>query len=85
LAIGLTSIFSHSVGGITGAASKITGTVGKGIAALTLDEDYQRKRQEAINRRPQNFTEGMAQGVQGLGQGIVSGLFLSNFYMMHWS
>ncbi|KAI6171307.1 Vacuolar protein sorting-associated protein 13C [Aphelenchoides bicaudatus] len=73
-AIGLTSIISHSVGGITGAASKITGTVGKGIAALTMDEEYQRKRQEAINRRPQNFTEGMARGVDNLTQGVVQGV-----------
>jgi vacuolar protein sorting-associated protein 13A/C len=40
---------------------------------LTLDEEYQRKRQEGMNRRPQNFTEGMARGVEGLGQGIVEG------------
>lgn len=38
-----------------------------------MDEDYQRKRQEAINRRPQNFTEGMARGVDNLTQGVVQG------------
>jgi vacuolar protein sorting-associated protein 13A/C len=70
----LTSLFSHTVGGTVGAVSRITGTVGKGIAALTLDDEYQRKRQEAINRRPQGFTEGMARGADTLRQGIVEGV-----------
>lgn len=66
LATGVKSLFGHTVGGAAGAVSRITGTLGKGIAALTLDEEYQRRRQEAINRRPANFTEGMAQGAKGL-------------------
>lgn len=41
---------------------------------MTLDEDYQRKRQQAINRRPQNFSEGMARGAKGVGQGFYEGI-----------
>jgi vacuolar protein sorting-associated protein 13A/C len=74
LALGVRSLFGHTVGGAAGAASRITGTLGKGVAALTMDDDYQRRRQEAINRRPQNFGEGMARGVKGLGQGVASGV-----------
>uniref|UniRef100_A0A914DD96 Vacuolar protein sorting-associated protein 13 n=1 Tax=Acrobeloides nanus TaxID=290746 RepID=A0A914DD96_9BILA len=74
LALGVQSLFSHTVGGAAGAVSRITGTLGKGIAALTLDEEYQRKRQEALNRRPNNFGEGIAQSARGLGQGVFEGV-----------
>lgn len=46
----------------------------QGIAALTLDEEYQRKRQQAINRRPQTIGEGVARGAKGLGQGLYEGI-----------
>uniref|UniRef100_A0A183CJS6 VPS13_C domain-containing protein n=1 Tax=Globodera pallida TaxID=36090 RepID=A0A183CJS6_GLOPA len=42
--IGLTSAFSHTVCGVLGLTSRITGTVGKSVAALTMDEDFQRHR-----------------------------------------
>ena len=44
-------MFGHTVGGMSGAMSKITGTFGKGVAALTLDDEYQRKRRENISKR----------------------------------
>lgn len=44
------------------------------MAALTLDEDYQRKRQEALNRKPQNLGEGLSRGAKGLGQGFYDGI-----------
>jgi vacuolar protein sorting-associated protein 13A/C len=53
-------------GGAAGAVSRITGALGKGIASLTMDEDYQRKRREAINKRPADLKEGLARGGQGL-------------------
>uniref|UniRef100_F1KPF0 Vacuolar protein sorting-associated protein 13A n=1 Tax=Ascaris suum TaxID=6253 RepID=F1KPF0_ASCSU len=74
VALGVKSLFGATVGGASGAVSRITGTLGKGVAALTLDEDYQRKRQQAINRRPQNFSEGMARGAKGVGQGFYEGI-----------
>lgn len=39
---------------------------GKGIAALTFDKDYQRKRREAMNQRPSNVQMGLAQSGKGL-------------------
>uniref|UniRef100_A0A0K0FDI7 Vacuolar protein sorting-associated protein 13A (inferred by orthology to a human protein) n=1 Tax=Strongyloides venezuelensis TaxID=75913 RepID=A0A0K0FDI7_STRVS len=74
IAIGVSSAFSHTIGGVSGAAGRITGTLGKGVAALTMDEDYQRKRQEELNRRPQTFGQGMARGVKGFGAGIIDGI-----------
>lgn len=53
-------------GGAAGAMSRITGTLGKSLAALTLDEEYQRKRREEMNKRPTDFKEGLARGGKGL-------------------
>lgn len=45
---------------------RITGAMGKGLAALTFDKDYQKKRREALNKKPANLQEGLARSGQGL-------------------
>lgn len=40
--------------------------MGKGLAALTFDKDYQKKRREALNKKPANLQEGLARSGQGL-------------------
>ena len=40
--------------------------LGKGIAALTLDDDYQRKRRDAMNRKPADGLETIARGTKGV-------------------
>lgn len=40
--------------------------MGKGIAALTLDADYQKQRREQMAKRPENIGVGLAQGGKGL-------------------
>lgn len=74
LALGVKSLFGHTVGGAAGAMSKITGAMGKGIAALTFDDDFQRKRREKMNRKPQNVQEGLARSGKGLVMGVYSGV-----------
>lgn len=49
-----------------GAATRITGAMGKGIAALTFDEDFQRKRRDQINKKPTTVQEGIARSGKGL-------------------
>ena len=44
LATGTRSLFGSAIGGAAGAASKITGVLGKGLATLTFDEDYKASR-----------------------------------------
>ncbi|KAK4469058.1 hypothetical protein MN116_006648 [Schistosoma mekongi] len=73
VALGVRSLFGHAVGGAAGAVSRITGTIGKGIAALTLDEEYKRKRREQLARRPETFGAGIAQGGRGLVMGVFHG------------
>lgn len=44
VATGVQSLLGSAVGGVAGAASKIGGVLGKGLATLTFDEDYKRSR-----------------------------------------
>ncbi|KAG1695557.1 Vacuolar protein sorting-associated protein 13 [Nymphon striatum] len=74
LALGVRSLFGHALGGAAGAASRITGTLGKGIAALTMDDEYQKKRREAVNRKPTNVGSGLAQSGKGLVMGVFDGV-----------
>ncbi|ELU14385.1 hypothetical protein CAPTEDRAFT_224867 [Capitella teleta] len=74
LALGVRSLFGHAVGGAAGAVSRITGALGKGLATLTLDDDYQKKRREQMNKRPADFKEGLARGGKGLVMGVVDGV-----------
>lgn len=60
------SLFGHTVGGAAGAVSRITGAVGKGLAALTFDKDYQRKRRDQISKKPATVQEGIARSGKGL-------------------
>lgn len=40
--------------------------MGKGLAALTFDKDYQKRRREQMNKKPANLHEGLARSGQGL-------------------
>ncbi|XP_058986884.1 intermembrane lipid transfer protein Vps13 [Musca domestica] len=74
LVLGVRSLFGHTVGGAAGAVSKITGAMGKGLAALTFDDEYQKKRRQAMNAKPKTFQEGMARSGKGLVMGFVDGV-----------
>ncbi|XP_034884904.1 intermembrane lipid transfer protein VPS13A isoform X6 [Mirounga angustirostris] len=74
MALGLKALVGGAVGGLAGAASKITSAMAKGVAAMTLDEDYQQKRREAMNKQPAGLREGITRGGKGLVSGFVSGI-----------
>ncbi|MGH0138174.1 UNVERIFIED_CONTAM: hypothetical protein FKN15_065568 [Acipenser sinensis] len=64
--IGVRSLLGHTVGGAAGVVSRITGSVGKGLAAITMDKEYQQKRREEMNRQPKDFGDSLAKGGKGL-------------------
>ncbi|KAM7093260.1 intermembrane lipid transfer protein VPS13A isoform 6-T6 [Molossus nigricans] len=74
MALGLKALVGGAVGGLAGAASKITSAMAKGVAAITMDEDYQQKRREAMNKQPAGLREGITRGGKGLVSGFVSGI-----------
>ncbi|XP_066567209.1 intermembrane lipid transfer protein VPS13A isoform X2 [Amia ocellicauda] len=74
MALGVKALVGGAVGGIAGAASRITGAMAKGMAAMTLDEEYQQKRREQMNKEPSGLREGITRGGKGLVSGFVSGI-----------
>uniref|UniRef100_A0A8B9KTF7 Vacuolar protein sorting 13 homolog A n=1 Tax=Astyanax mexicanus TaxID=7994 RepID=A0A8B9KTF7_ASTMX len=72
MALGVKALVGGAVGGLAGAASRITGAMAKGVAAMTMDEEYQQKRREAMNKQPSGLKEGLTRGGKGLG--FVSGI-----------
>ncbi|XP_037004999.2 intermembrane lipid transfer protein VPS13A isoform X3 [Artibeus jamaicensis] len=74
MALGLKALVGGAVGGLAGAASRITSAMAKGVAAITMDEDYQQKRREAMNKQPAGLREGITRGGKGLVSGFVSGI-----------
>ncbi|KAK9871302.1 hypothetical protein WA026_011571 [Henosepilachna vigintioctopunctata] len=74
LALGVRSLFGHTVGGAAGAVSRITGAMGKGVAVLTFDDEYQRKRRDQISKKPTTIQEGFARSGKGLVMGVFDGV-----------
>lgn len=52
----------------------------KGVAAMTMDEEYQQKRREAMNKQPSGLREGLARGGKGLVS--VSNNFIKNEFLL---
>lgn len=73
LALGAMSLLGHTVGGAAGAVSRVTGALGKGIATMTMDDEYKKKRQMEKNK-PADLKEGLARGGKGLVMGVVGGI-----------
>ncbi|XP_037536948.1 vacuolar protein sorting-associated protein 13A [Nematolebias whitei] len=74
MALGVKALVGGAVGGLAGAASRITGAMAKGVAAITMDEEYQQKRREAMNKQPSGLRDGLTRGGKGLVSGFVSGI-----------
>lgn len=74
LVIGVKSLLGHTVGGAAGVVSRITGSVGKGLAAITMDKEYQQKQREEMGRQPKDFGDSLAKGGKGFLRGVVGGV-----------
>lgn len=74
LALGTRSLLSNTLGGVAGAASKITGTIGKGLSYLTFDDDYQKRRRVNLLRRTSDLGENLAHGGETLLTDVVAGV-----------
>lgn len=71
--LGARSLFGNTIGGAADTVSKITGAMGKGIATLTFDKDYQKKRRDALKQRPAAM-QCIARSGKGLVMGVVDGV-----------
>lgn len=57
---------------------RISGAMGKGLAVLTFDDDYQRKRRQIMHSKPKTFQAGIARSGKGLV--MVRDIMLINSY-----
>ncbi|KAK5580128.1 hypothetical protein RB653_000141 [Dictyostelium firmibasis] len=74
LAKGTSSFVKNSVYGTFNTLSKLTGTLGTGVATLSFDEKYLQERKLHQARKPSHVGEGLAMGGIGLGRGILQGI-----------
>jgi len=74
LAKGTSSLVKNSVYGTFNTLSKITGTIGTGVANLSFDDQYLNERKIHQARKPKHIGEGLAMGGIGLGRGLFQGL-----------
>ncbi|EMD47039.1 vacuolar protein sorting-associated protein, putative [Entamoeba histolytica KU27] len=72
LAKGTESLLLHSIHGISSTAASISNTFGNLTASLTFDEDYIKERER--KKKPFSASEGMAQGLGCVVNGIVDGV-----------
>ncbi len=71
LAKGTSSLLKHTLSGVFGSLSKVTGKVAEGVAVLGMDQEYQRKARMEARHPPKHIGEGLLQG----GKAIFNGLF----------
>jgi vacuolar protein sorting-associated protein 13A/C len=65
----------NSVFGLTDSLSKVTGSLGKGLAMATMDKKFQdRRRMKMTRNKPQHAIFGVTQGVTYLGTSLASGV-----------
>ena len=64
-----------TVSGLTGTFSKFTGSLGKGLAAATMDTSFQKNRRtNQARNKPTNAALGVSEGARNLYKGFASGL-----------
>ena len=74
LSRGASSLASRTIGGTSAFTSQLTGTLGKGMSLLTLDNDFQHGRTMRRLNKSKNVAEGIREGTRDLGKNIMDGV-----------
>ncbi|RUS21382.1 hypothetical protein BC937DRAFT_92871, partial [Endogone sp. FLAS-F59071] len=75
IARGVGGFVKKSVFGFSDSFAKVTGSIGKGLSAATLDKAYQdRRRLNMARNKPKHAIYGVTQGATSLGDSIASGV-----------
>ncbi|KZS92954.1 vacuolar protein sorting-associated protein 13 [Sistotremastrum niveocremeum HHB9708] len=74
IAKGAASFFKKTVFGFSDSMTKVTSSLGKGLSAATLDDDYQNRRRLAQRRnKPRHAIYGVTAGAEALATSVASG------------
>jgi len=71
---GVRSLLGHTVGGLAGSASLITGSLGKSLAFLSFDKHYQKGRRQLISQRPKHLPHALFNASKGFATGVLLGI-----------
>ncbi|KAI5294364.1 hypothetical protein KEM52_004170 [Ascosphaera acerosa] len=75
IAKGTSSLVKKSVFGISDSVTKFTGSISKGLAAATLDKEFQdQRRMTRARNRPKHALYGIASGGNAFAQSLASGI-----------
>jgi hypothetical protein len=75
VASGTSSLLKATVSGFSASATAMSGAAGKGLAALSMDEEYAQRRARRRRRvRVAHVGEGLQEGAKELGHGFTSGI-----------
>ncbi|SNX84266.1 related to VPS13 - involved in regulating membrane traffic [Melanopsichium pennsylvanicum] len=74
IARGASSFVKKTVFGLTDSVSKVTGSIGKGLAAATMDKEFQsRRRMTRFRNKPRHALYGITAGANSLFTSVASG------------
>ncbi|CAD6910326.1 unnamed protein product [Tilletia controversa] len=74
IARGASSFVKKTVFGVTDSVSKVTGSIGKGLAAATMDKDFQsRRRMSRFRNKPKHALYGITAGANSFFTSVASG------------
>lgn len=79
---GSASLVTNTISGAFNSVSKITGSASSGIAALSMDKQYQKQREKMMSKKPKHIVDGIGMGVKSIFSGIghgISGVFLQPY------
>lgn len=75
IAKGTASLVKKTLYGVTDTFSKFTGSVGKGLSVITMDEKFQeRRRVSRIRNRPKHAGTGVTEGAASFARSVASGI-----------
>lgn len=65
---------THTIHGVFTSASKLAGGIGRSLALLTMDQQFQRARRNLLNRKVSSIADGLMMGLKHAGYGLFDGV-----------
>lgn len=71
---GTFALLESAISGAFGAAGKVTGSISKGLAALSMDDEFIAKNKSSNKAKPKHVVDGLLSGAKSIGQGLFGGI-----------
>jgi len=74
VAKGSKALLETTISTTFGAASKVTGAVSKGLAVLSMDDEFIESNRQSNKSQPKHIGEGLLSGAKSIGMGVFGGI-----------